>query len=223
MAAVSTRKDATMRGAPQRFGSGGVQVLGGGGGGSGAVSVMLVSYDRMSDAQALVTGPSGPTAERLLVATRACIAEQGVAGATSREIAAAAGTNLQAITYHYGSKDRLVARALVETVHEWVEPALAVMAAPGDPATQMLSAVQALTERFERRRSDAPALLEALALAPRRPELRTAIVDLWTELRRRLAAHLTALQADVAAGRVAASTAARNLLLAQSGQAPAIK
>lgn len=150
----------------------------------------------MSDAQALVTGPSGPTAERLLVATRACIAEQGVAGATSREIAAAAGTNLQAITYHYGSKDRLVARALVETVHEWVEPALAVMAAPGDPATQMLSAVQALTERFERRRSDAPALLEALALAPRRPELRTAIVDLWSELRRRLAAHLTALQAD---------------------------
>lgn len=157
---------------------------------------MWVSYDRMSETQALVRGGSGPTAERLLAATRACIAEQGVAGATSREIATAAGTNLQAITYHYGSKDRLVARALVETVREWVEPALDVMAAPGDPATQMLSAVQALTERFERRRVDAPALLEALALAPRMPELRTAVLDLWSDLRRQLATHLTALRAD---------------------------
>jgi AcrR family transcriptional regulator len=136
------------------------------------------------------------TATRLLEATRACIAEGGIPAATSREIAAAAGTNLQAITYHFGSKDRLVARALVETVREWVTPALDVMREPGDPATQMLAAVQALTAHFEQRRSDAPALLEALVAAPRLPELRTAVLDLWAGLRTELAGHIAALKDD---------------------------
>ncbi len=146
---------------------------------------MALSYVRMTETPGV-----------LLQATRSCIAERGVAATTSREIAAAAGTNLQAITYHFGSKDRLVARALVDTVREWVEPALAVMTGPGDPATQMLSAMQALTVQFERRQADAPALLEALALAPRLPELRTAVLDLWTELRTQLATHISALKAD---------------------------
>jgi AcrR family transcriptional regulator len=136
------------------------------------------------------------TSTRLLEATRSCIAEHGIAGATSREITAAAGANLQAITYHFGSKDRLVAQALVETVREWVRPALAVMAEPGDPAARMLAAVQALTSHFERRRAEAPALLEALVTAPRIPELRTAVLDLWNDLRAELAGHISALKAD---------------------------
>ena len=136
------------------------------------------------------------TATRLVEATRACIAEGGIPAATSREIAAAAGTNLQAITYHFGSKDRLVARALVETVREWVGPALDVMREPGDPATQMLAAVQALTAHFEQRRAEAPVLLEALVAAPRLPELRTAVLDLWAGLRTELAGHIAALKAD---------------------------
>jgi AcrR family transcriptional regulator len=136
------------------------------------------------------------TATRLLAATRACIVEGGIEAATSREIAAAAGTNLQAITYHFGSKDRLVARALVETVREWVSPAIAVMRDPGDPATQMLAAVQALSAHFDQRRADAPALLEALVAAPRLPELRTAVLDLWAGLRAELAGHIGALKAE---------------------------
>jgi AcrR family transcriptional regulator len=136
------------------------------------------------------------TAARLLDATRACIADGGLGSATSREIATAAGTNLQAITYHFGSKDRLVARALVETVREWFAPALDVMREPGDPATQMLAAVQALTSHFEQRRADAPALLEALVAAPRLPELRTAVLDLWTGMRTELAGHIAALKAE---------------------------
>ena len=144
---------------------------------------MPLSYVRMSD-----------TATRLLDATRTCIAERGVAGTTSREITTTAGANLQAITYHFGSKDRLVAQALVETVREWVAPALAVMSEPGDPASQMLAAVQALTTHFERRRAEAPALLEALVTAPRIPELRTAVLDLWNDLRSELAAHIGVLK-----------------------------
>lgn len=134
------------------------------------------------------------TATRLVASTKTCIAKGGVAGATSREIAAGAGTNLQAITYHFGSKDALVARALVDGVRDWIEPAITVLATPGDPATQMLAAVQNLVSYFERRRAEAPALLEALAMAPRHPELRRAVIDLWSGLRVELAAHLTELE-----------------------------
>ena len=136
--------------------SGGVQGGDGAASGCDTVFAMAISQDhRMSE-----------TATRLVEATRACIAEGGIPAATSREIAAAAGTNLQAITYHFGFKDRLVARALVETVREWVGPALDVMREPGDPATQMLAGAQALTAHFEQRRAQAPVLLEALVATP---------------------------------------------------------
>ncbi|HEY6531401.1 MAG TPA: TetR/AcrR family transcriptional regulator [Acidimicrobiales bacterium] len=139
---------------------------------------------------------SAATTTRLLEATRRCIVERGVAGTTSREIAAAAGTNLQAITYHYGSKDELVARALVESVREWVDPALVELRGDGDPAARLLTAVQVLTAGFEARRAEAPALLEALVQANRLPRLREAVVELWDDLRTELADQVTQLHAD---------------------------
>jgi len=136
------------------------------------------------------------TAERLLDATRRCIVERGVAGSTSREITAAAGTNLQAITYHYGSKDELVAVALLASVREWVEPALAELRGSGDAATRMLTAVQALTSRFEQRSGDAPALLEALVQATRHAQLRESVLALWADLRGELAERIVELRRD---------------------------
>ena len=86
---------------------------------------------------------------------------------------------------------------MVETVREWVSPALDVMREPGDPATQMLAAVAGCSPpTSEQRRGDAPALLEALVAAPRLPELRTAVLDLWTDLRTELAGHVAALKAE---------------------------
>ena len=54
------------------------------------------------------------TAQALLAATRTCVGRKGLATTTSRDITAEAGANLAAITYHFGSKDRLVADALLE-------------------------------------------------------------------------------------------------------------
>ena len=56
------------------------------------------------------------TRSRLIEATITSLRTKGVAGLTSREIAGAADVNLQAITYHFGSKDSLVAAALTELV-----------------------------------------------------------------------------------------------------------
>ncbi|MFC8041946.1 TetR family transcriptional regulator [Nocardia sp. NPDC057353] len=44
------------------------------------------------------------------------IVERGVAKATAREIAAAAGVSLAAIGYHFGSKEQLITEALSDTL-----------------------------------------------------------------------------------------------------------
>lgn len=54
--------------------------------------------------------------EDLLAGARKVIMEQGVAKATARDIAAAAGVSLAAIGYHFGSKERLVTEALTEAL-----------------------------------------------------------------------------------------------------------
>ena len=52
--------------------------------------------------------------EDLLAGARQAILEKGVAGATARDIANAAGVSLAAIGYHFGSKDQLITEALTE-------------------------------------------------------------------------------------------------------------
>ncbi|WP_336082273.1 TetR family transcriptional regulator [Nocardia sp. SSK8] len=54
--------------------------------------------------------------EDLLAGARKVILERGVAKATARDIAAAAGVSLAAIGYHFGSKDRLVTEALADAL-----------------------------------------------------------------------------------------------------------
>ena len=69
--------------------------------------------------------------QRLIDATRRCIARQGLAATTSRDISAGAEANLAAITYHFGSKDELVAEALLEALRDWLKPALDVLGGGG--------------------------------------------------------------------------------------------
>ncbi|WP_174186163.1 TetR/AcrR family transcriptional regulator [Nocardia barduliensis] len=54
--------------------------------------------------------------EDLLAGARKVIVERGVAKATARDIAAAAGVSLAAIGYHFGSKDQLITEALTDSL-----------------------------------------------------------------------------------------------------------
>jgi len=135
------------------------------------------------------------TRTRLLEAALTVVATSGVAGATSRQIATAAGTNLQAITYHFGSKDELVAQALVGAVQEWVEPARAALTGlVEDPAGHLVRAVWELGNTLERVLPRVPAYIEALALMPRSEPFREQIRALLGGLRADLAAALAQLQ-----------------------------
>jgi AcrR family transcriptional regulator len=129
---------------------------------------------------------SSVTRRQLIEAARRCVREKGLAGATSREITAAAGANLAAITYHFGSKDDLLAEALFAEIDRRVRPALELLDAGGDPATGMLQAVQELLAEFERSRRDTVVYLEALLLATRDARYRRRALKLYRSIGRRL-------------------------------------
>ncbi|KQZ11259.1 transcriptional regulator [Agromyces sp. Root1464] len=58
--------------------------------------------------------------EDLLAGARRVIVERGVAKATARDIATAAGVSLAAIGYHFGSKEQLITEALMESLGDGI-------------------------------------------------------------------------------------------------------
>ena len=142
--------------------------------------------------------PSGSsdTRDDLLDAARRCVRKHGLAGATSREITAEAGANLAAITYHFGSKDELIAEALFSEIERRVRPALEGLEGDGDPSQVMLEAVQVLLVEFERSKRDTVVYLEALLMATRDGRYRRRALVLYRRVGDRLAALMTELVAD---------------------------
>jgi AcrR family transcriptional regulator len=135
------------------------------------------------------------TRTRLLDATLRVLGKHGVARATSREIAAAAGVNLQAITYHFGSKDDLVAQALVHAVRTWIEPAhTALTGVAEDPLGRLFDTVAALQQALDQAHEHFPAYIEALATASRNETVRAQIVGLLADLRGALATSIRELR-----------------------------
>lgn len=158
------------------------------------------------------------TRRSLLTAARRCIGRKGLAATTARDITAEAGVNLAAITYHFGSKDQLVADALLDELRAWLEPTLRVLGGEGDPAARMLRAIETLVTTFRQHRADAPAFVQAIAQAPMLPSLQAGVVELWTELRELLGADIAAMQErDELPAWIEASTMAAVLIAVANG------
>jgi AcrR family transcriptional regulator len=86
---------------------------------------------------------AGSATEDLLVeSTLRCLGRAGVAGATARTITADAGVNLAAITYHFGSKDQLVDRALVRAVRRLLDPVIALLESDPGALARALASVE---------------------------------------------------------------------------------
>lgn len=135
------------------------------------------------------------TRDRLIAAALDVVGSHGVARATSRQIATAAGVNLQAITYHFGSKDELIAEALVHAVRTWIEPARTALEGIADnPFGRLIGAVNALRAALEQARDHFPAYIEALAVASRDEQVREQIITLLAELRDALATSIRDLR-----------------------------
>ena len=106
------------------------------------------------------TGPDAgqdPRA-RLLTAAREAFARHGFDGASVRDITAAAGVNLGAITYHFGSKDALYAQVIETLVGPMVERVRAAMQSPAPPMDRIESATRAVFTHF-RQNPEMPAIM----------------------------------------------------------------
>jgi AcrR family transcriptional regulator len=145
----------------------------------------------MSVGQRRATGDrEGGVRDRLVDAAGSLIAERGSSAATSRAISERAGENLGSITYYFGSKDALVAEALIRQARGLLQPVLDELAGDRPPAEKLLAAVQALTAIVAERRDQLPGYLECLAQGPHHEGLATALQALSRDLRRQLAADM---------------------------------
>jgi AcrR family transcriptional regulator len=134
------------------------------------------------------------TRQRLVEATQGCLRTRGLADTSSRAITELAGANLAAITYHFGSKERLVAVALASELQAWTQPVLELLDEPGDPATRLLGAVGALNATFDAQRERLPGLLEVFVHAARDTDPDNPVAATWTDLRDRLSGVINELR-----------------------------
>jgi len=138
------------------------------------------------------TRAPGGTRDQLVEATLACLAEGGLAGTTSRAITGRAGANLAAITYHFGSKDALVAEAVLISLRRWIEPVLTVLRSDEEPEQRTVRAVAALQSSLAAARATLPLHLAAVTAAPRNAALRAGLDELLGEVHELLAEQIAA-------------------------------
>jgi AcrR family transcriptional regulator len=128
----------------------------------------------------------GRARDALLAAAVQCIYEKGYTQTTQRDLLAASGANARSITYHFGSKDRLMASALAEIFRRRSEPVLeAGERAGGPPLRQFTDVFVALLERVTANRELAFALADGVAQT-RSEELREVFGDHYGRVRRRI-------------------------------------
>src|SRR5438128_10578072 len=123
--------------------------------------------------------------ERLLEGAIECLRSKGYARTTARDIAAASGSNLGSIGYHFGSKEALLNEAIREGCTEWTGQLerIAFSHEGATPIDRLGAAWQGFAETFEEQRALLVAFIEALAQAERSAELRRQLADLYEESR----------------------------------------
>lgn len=129
------------------------------------------------------------TREDLLAAAKQCLAERGYARTTVRDIVAASGTNLAAINYHFGTRDKLLNQAMIESSTSAVNQVLEALpdTALEDPAARLDAFWRKLIESFSSNRGIWVANIESLAQALHSPELQAQIGAAQSEARATLA------------------------------------
>lgn len=116
--------------------------------------------------------------ERIISACLDVIAESGVAGASHRRIAAAAGVPLGSMTYHFAGIDELLREAFTRfatTVSSRFEER---MAAASDPDSARAAVVAIILEDVARGKSELVLSHELYTLAAREPAYR-ALTTAW--------------------------------------------
>jgi AcrR family transcriptional regulator len=133
--------------------------------------------------------PQRSNRDALIDGALQCLAENPAANVTARDIANRSNANLASIGYHFGSKNGLLAEAMVEGFRRWfMEVALELADLPlGDPGARLRRAVEVVSLGAERHVGLARAFLAALASAPHDVRVRGPLVESYRESRAAIA------------------------------------
>src|ERR1700685_1509246 len=144
--------------------------------------------------------PTDDTKATLLKAAKELLLERGYAGASVRELVSAAGTNLGAVNYHFGSREKLLNQAILEFFLEWTTR-VQELEVPADagPLEQLAARARPMVEGIEQARPLFVMVLVVLLESRHSPELR-----------RELAGHY-ARQRELAAEFIRSTDAGREL------------
>ena len=155
----------------------------------------IASYERLYD-MIVCTMASKDTKTALLEAAKQLVGERGYAGTSVRELAAAAGTNLAAVNYHFGSRERLLNQAVLEYFLEWGDRVGEVDVDPdAEPLAQLAARARPMVDGLTAAQPAFIVFLEALLQAQRSPELHSELAEHYAEQRRRAVASIAASQA----------------------------
>jgi AcrR family transcriptional regulator len=126
------------------------------------------------------------TKTALLDAAKQLVRERGYAGASVRELAAAAGTNIAAVNYHFGTREKLLNQAVLEHFLEWGERVAEVdVDADAEPLAQLAARARQMVGDLPAAQPAFVVFLEALLQARRSPELHRQLAEHYAEQRRR--------------------------------------
>jgi AcrR family transcriptional regulator len=124
--------------------------------------------------------------EDLLAGAKRCLYERGYSRTTARDIVAASGTNLASIGYHFGSKDALMAAAMMEAFDE-VGAEMQQLLALGPGEDPLESWLERVIESFVAHREWWAASFDVFVQSEHSPEVREALATGYEHARRELA------------------------------------
>jgi AcrR family transcriptional regulator len=138
------------------------------------------------------------TRRRILDAASTLVAERGWGAVSTRLVAQRAGVNPALVHYHFGSKEALLRRAVVETIEAEIAAAVQPLLA-ADRLTEGLDAAFSAIDRFDPASPSGVLLAEAMLRATRDPAVRATMATELAGFRRELAQRL---RSAIAAGEV---------------------
>jgi AcrR family transcriptional regulator len=121
--------------------------------------------------------PQRSNRQSLIEGTLRCLERFPAERVTTRAIASESGANVASITYHFGSKDRLVTEAVIGGLDRWLAEIGRGMeeAAGSDPRARMLRAAEMVEASRRRHAGLARTFVAALAKAQHDPAVREAL------------------------------------------------
>jgi AcrR family transcriptional regulator len=134
----------------------------------------------------MATTTGAARAQAIVEAARACIAEEGLSGATFERIAARAGVSRGLVHYHFRSKDRLLLAVCRETCHHQTTALGEALSGSDDRAT-MAERIRELLMQFVEAPTGFRLLSELWTLAGRDRAVRTEVGRLYADQRSALA------------------------------------